>query len=102
MFEGIWKFKWRNKGITQLKNNTDGNIHFICLSELECGKLVKVIKLQGNHVLINKLNAMGIFEGSTILKKSAISAKGPVIVEKGSMQFALGYDIAEKILVECL
>jgi hypothetical protein len=31
-----------------------------------------------------------------------IKIDGNVIVEKGTMQFALGYDIAEKILVECL
>jgi len=102
MFKNIWKHLVKNKDTTQLEDNIANSNHFIYLSELECGKSAKVIKLQGSSVLISKLNAMGIFEGTIILKKFAISAKGAIIVEKGAMQFALGYDIAEKILVERL
>lgn len=106
MFEYIWKHKPVNKNlnsdVTKTENDIDNRDHFIHLSELECGKYAKVIKIQSNPALKDKLEAMGIYEGTIILKKSAIPAKGPVIVEKGSMQFALGYDITENILVECL
>jgi Fe2+ transport system protein FeoA len=106
MFRSIWKSQVNNKdinlGITQSKKDINSSNHFIYLSELECGKSAKVAKIQGDPALMDKLRAMGIYEGTIILKKGAIPAKGPVIVEKGTMQFALGYDIAEKILVECL
>lgn len=102
MFKNIWKHHVKNTDITQFENNIVNSNPFICLSELECGKSAKVIKLQGNPVLAGKLEAMGIFSGTTIFKKSAIPAKGAIIVEKGVMQFALGYNIAEKILVERL
>jgi len=102
MFKSIWKCQVKNKDIIQFEENLENGNHFIYLSELECGESVRVAKLQGSHALIGKLKAMGIFAGTIILKKSAIPAKGPIIVEKGAMQFALGYDIAEKILVERL
>ncbi|MDF2882479.1 MAG: FeoA domain [Clostridiaceae bacterium] len=102
MFKSIWKQQVKNKDMTNLENNIVNSNNYIYLYQLECGKSAKVIKLQGNGVLIGKLKNMGIFPGTIILKKSAILAKGPIIVEKGAMQFALGYDIAKKILVERL
>lgn len=102
MFKKVWKERVKNEKMTQFKNKIVSSNHFICLSELECGKSAKIIKLQGNPVLVGKLKAMGIFSGSTIIKKSAIPAKGSIIVEKGAMQFAFEYNIAEKIIVEYL
>lgn len=102
MLKVFGKDKIKCKDITELENNMESNNNFICLSELECGKPAKIIKLQGNGVLSNRLRHMGIFSGAIIIKKSAILAKGPIIVEKGAMQLALEYDIAKKILVERL
>lgn len=98
----MWKGRVENEKMTQLKNKIVSSNPFICLSELECGKSAKIIKLQGNPVLVGKLKAMGIFSGSTIIKKSAIPAKGSIIIEKGVMEFAFEYNIAEKIIVERL
>lgn len=70
------------------------------LTELEAGKPARVCKLQGSSVLMGKLKSMGIIPGTLIIKKSAIPAKGPVVVEKGATQFAVGFDMAENIVVE--
>lgn len=102
MFKNIWNHKVKNNNITQFEDKTVNSNSFRCLSEIECGQYAKIIKLQGNPILVGKLNAMGIFSGITVFKKSAIPAKGAIIVEKGVMEFALAYNIAEKILVECL
>lgn len=102
MFENIWKNKAKNKSIAELKNKIVSSNAFICLSELECGRSAKIVEFKGNPVLVGKLKAMGIFSGATIFKKSAIPAKGSIIVEKGVMQFAFEYNIAEKIIVERL
>ena len=72
----------------------------IKLVELENGKSARVYKFQGSPVLTGKLRSMGIVPGTIIVKKSAILAKGPVVVKKGSVQFAVGYDMAQNILVE--
>lgn len=104
MIKNIWKREMKNRNLNSAKTLSykaaDNRSHSIHLSELKCGISVKVIKLQGSPALINKLQAMGIFNGTVIIKKSAIPAKGPIIISKGSMEFALGYDIAEKILVD--
>lgn len=101
MFKSIFKRQVKDKTVAQLKNSIDNN-HYIYLSELECGKYARITKFENNTILIDKLNAMGIFSGTIILKKSALPAKGSIIIERGTMQFALGYNIAEKILVERL
>ncbi len=100
MFTKIWNYRGKNHKITQKQNEPCNNC--ICLSDLECGNCAKVVRLQGSNALICKLKAMGIFAGTVIEKKSAIPAKGPIIVEKGGTQVALGYEIAEKITVERL
>ena len=102
MFNNKLKFRPKAKKIkTTTTQSEDGLLpHEINLTELECGNSAKVINLQGSHSLIGKLEAMGILPGTIILKKSAIFANGPIIVEKGALQFALGYDLAQKIVVE--
>lgn len=102
MIKDLWKREIKNEDINFNKTQMDKaySSNFLRLSELECGNQAKVIKLQGSPALKNKLQAMGIYTGTVITKKSAIPAKGPIIISKGSMEFALGYDIAEKILVD--
>lgn len=70
------------------------------LADLESGRRARVSRLQGNPALMGRLRAMGILPGSVIVKKSAIMAGGPIVVEKGSTQFAVGRDMAENIIVE--
>lgn len=72
------------------------------LTQLENGESAKVVELQGGQEVINKLEAMEIIPGAVILKKSASFMKGPVVIEKGNMQFAIGYGMAKKIIVEPL
>lgn len=70
------------------------------LTQLGNGKSAKIIRLQGNTMFIAKLEAIGIHPGTIITKKSAALGKGPIILEKGTLQFAIGYGMAQKILVE--
>lgn len=72
----------------------------INLTQLKNGKAAKVIRIQGGHHMIDKLEAMEIVPGSIIVKKSASLMKGPVVIEKGNMQFAIGYGMARRIIVE--
>ena len=82
------KVKWMN--ITQLAN----------------GKSARIVELndrndhKDHNEIMSKLEAMGIMPGVIITKKSAILNKGPIILKKEFIQFAIGYDIAQKIIVE--
>jgi Fe2+ transport system protein FeoA len=43
---------------------------------------------------------MGIVPGATIVKKGASLLRGPILLTKGSTQFAIGYDMALRVLVD--
>ncbi len=79
---------------------TQSSTASINLTQLENGKSAKVIKFQGGRHFIDKLEAMGILPGTIIVKKTASLMKGPIVIEKGEMQFAIGYAMAQKIMVE--
>jgi len=84
-------------------NNTNISQPFtasINLTQLGNGKSAKVIKFQGGRHFVGKLEAMGIIPGTIIVKKTASLMKGPIVIEKGEMQFAIGYAMAQKIMVE--
>jgi Fe2+ transport system protein FeoA len=72
----------------------------INLTQIENGRSAKVLKLQGGHQVVGKLEAMGVVPGTIIVKKTAALMKGPIVIEKGVMQFAIGYGMAQGIVVE--
>jgi Fe2+ transport system protein FeoA len=43
---------------------------------------------------------MGLREGSRVTKKSAVPAGGPVIVQTGNTQIAIGAGMANRIIVK--
>jgi ferrous iron transport protein A len=70
------------------------------LIQLDIGKMAIIKELQGGQQVIHRLEAMGITPGSSIVKKNASVMKGPLVVQKGSFQMAIGYGMAKKIIVE--
>jgi Fe2+ transport system protein FeoA len=72
----------------------------INLTQIENGRSAKVLKLQGGHQFAGKLEVMGVVPGTIIIKKTASLMKGPIVIEKGDRQFAIGYRMAQRIIVE--
>ncbi len=70
------------------------------LIQLDIGKNAVIRELQGGQQAISRLEAMGMTPGSSILKKSASILRGPLVVQKGSLQMAIGYGMAKRIIVE--
>lgn len=70
------------------------------VTQLENGGSAKVIEIQGGLQFTGRLYAMGIVPGTIIVKKTAGLMKGPIVIEKGEMQFAIGYGMAQRIMVE--
>lgn len=89
-----------NQGIKKTNNNSTQLNGSINVTQLKNGESAKVIALQGGHHAIAKLEAMEIVPGTIIVKKSASLMKGPVVIKKGNMQLAIGYGLAQKIIVE--
>lgn len=70
------------------------------LTQVEDGTLVKVIELRGGPTFIAKLDAMEIVPGTILKKKTSTLRRGPLVIERGKHQLALGYKMAQKIIVE--
>lgn len=72
----------------------------ISLTELEEGKTGKVVEIIGGRRMYQKLDGLGIRVGIKIKKISALILRGPVVVEVGNTQVAIGYGMAKRIVVE--
>lgn len=69
-------------------------------TELANGTMATVKKLSGTSQFIAKMESMGIFPGSVITKKSSSIMGGPIVIEKGATQIAIGHKSAKNIIVE--
>lgn len=72
----------------------------IALTEVAAGSTVAVAEILGGHGIHHRLRALGIRPGSAVKKISDSLAGGPIVVQCGASQTALGRGICEKILVE--
>jgi ferrous iron transport protein A len=72
----------------------------ITLNLMHSGQSGKVAQILGGQGLINRLSAMGIRPGKQITKTSAMFLHGPVTIQVGQTQAAIGYGMASKIMVE--
>lgn len=72
----------------------------IPLSQMEEGESGRVIEIQGGRGLMNRLEAMGIRPGKKVTKLSSMFMRGPVTVQVGTSQIAIGFGMAGKIIIE--
>ena len=59
-----------------------------------------MVGLLGGYGFINRLNALGIRLCKKITKVSSMLMRGPIIVDVDNMTIAIGYGMAQKIMVE--
>jgi len=59
-----------------------------------------VAHIEGGHGLVNRLNALGIRPGKKITKVSSMLMRGPVTIQLDSAQVAIGFGMANKIIVK--
>ncbi len=72
----------------------------IALSRMQAGQSGTVVQIQGGHGLVNRLNSLGIRPGKRITKVSSMFMRGPVAVQVGTAQLAIGFGMANRIIVE--
>ena len=72
----------------------------ITLRQMQAGQSGIVVHIAGGHGLVNRLYALGIRPGKKITKVSSMLMRGPVTVQLGNAQVAIGFGIANKIIVE--
>ena len=72
----------------------------VTLNRMLAGQSGKVVEVQGGQGSIRRLSAMGIRPGQRITKVSSMFMRGPVTIQAGNSQLAIGYGMAKRIMVE--
>ncbi|MFQ5905090.1 MAG: ferrous iron transport protein A [bacterium] len=68
--------------------------------QLESGQTGVVISIKGGRGLLARLEALGIRVGVRVRKMTGQLLKGPVTVQVGGTQLAIGFGMAARIIVE--
>jgi len=76
------------------------DVKLVTLRQMHPGQSGKVIEIQGGHGLVNRLSALGVRPGKKITKVSSMLMRGPVTIQSGSTRVAVGFGMANKIVVE--
>jgi len=74
--------------------------NLIPLARMQSGQSSIVVQIQGGRGLINRLSALGVMPGKRIIKISSMFMRGPVTIEVDRVQIAIGFGMANKIIVE--
>jgi len=72
----------------------------ISLAQMQAGQKGKIVGINGGQGLVRRLEALGIKEGTEIKKISEQWMRGPVLLQHGNTQVALGFGIASKVMVQ--
>ncbi len=72
----------------------------ITLTQMAEGQTGTVVQIQGDDVLIKRLEDMGIRPGKKITKQNTMMFHGPVTVLVDRVQVALGYGMAGAVVIE--
>lgn len=69
-------------------------------TEMKQGEKGRVVKIDGGLGLLRKLESLGIRNGVEIKKTSAQIMRGPITIQVGNTQVAIGYGMARRIFVK--
>jgi len=72
----------------------------ITLARMQTGQSGVVVQIQGGHGLVNRLSALGIRPGKRITKVGSMFMRGPVTIQVDRAQVAIGFGMANRIMVE--
>jgi len=72
----------------------------ITLARMQWGQSGTVVQIQGGHGLVDRLNALGIIPGKRITKISSMLMRGPVTIEVDRVQVAIGFGMANRVIVK--
>ena len=72
----------------------------LTLRQMEIGQTGTVIGILGGRGLIRRLEALGVRPGKKVTKISSTLFRGPVTLKIDNMQVAVGFGMANKIIVD--
>ena len=72
----------------------------VTLAQMHAGQSGIVVGFRGGFGLVDRLNALGIMPGKRITKISAMIGRGPITIEVDRVQLAVGFGMANRIMLE--
>jgi len=72
----------------------------IDLTQMANGEEGEVVEIQGGYGLVSRLEALGIMIGTKVKKVSSQFMRGPITIQAGNTQVAIGYDKAKKVIIK--
>jgi len=72
----------------------------VILARMKTGRSGTVVRIEGGRGLVNRLSALGVRPGRRITKVGSMFMRGPVTIQLGNAQVAVGFGMANKIIVE--
>jgi len=72
----------------------------VSLRQMYSGQSGRVRQIDGGMGMVNRLNSLGIRPGKKITKVSSMLMRGPVTVQLDSTRLAIGFGMANKIIIE--
>jgi len=75
---------------------------YVPLTMMKAGQHGRIVEIQGGTGMVNRLNSLGVRQGKRITKISSMLMKGPVTVQIGRTQVAMGFGIARRVILEVL
>lgn len=72
----------------------------LTLPQMEAGQTGTVVQVLGGLGLTRRLEALGIRPGKKVTKISSMLFRGPVTIRVDTAQVAIGFGMANRILVE--
>lgn len=72
----------------------------ITVAGMAVGQTGTIVQILGGHGLVRRLQALGIRPGKRITKVSSTFMRGPVTIQVDNAQIAIGFGMANRIIVE--
>ena len=69
------------------------------LARMKSGESGMVVQIAGGHGITNRLSALGIMPGKRVTKVGSMPMHGPVTIVVDRVQIAIGFGIANKVVI---
>ena len=69
------------------------------LTSVRAGTRAVVVTVGGGHGVRHRLSLLGVRPGAELQKVSSLFLRGPVVVQVGGRQVAIGHGMAERIRI---
>lgn len=77
-----------------------GDRKLITLARMQPGESGVVAQFRGGRGMTGRLNALGIVPGKRVTKVSSMLMRGPVTIEVDRVQVAIGFGMANRLIVD--